>query len=137
MSESGEAYKTFHVHDGLAIKTILPEHGIIPVIMTGRSSGIVEFRAKELGIKYIYQDVSDKAEKLKEIARLFECEDEEVAYIGDDIADLEAMKRCGKRGCPANAVKGIKKISDYVTEVNGGEGAVREFVEWLMEQGAI
>mgnify|MGYP001316147568 FL=1 len=59
---------------------------------------------------------------------------EEVAYIGDDLNDFEVMKKCGITGCPSDAVDEIKNISDYVSKYKGGEGAVRDFIEWIIKQ---
>ena len=58
---------------------------------------------------------------------------EDVAYIGDDLNDLEVMKMCGITGCPADAVEEIKNISDYVSKFNGGSGAIRDFVDWILK----
>lgn len=127
---NGEIMKAFDVKDGYAISH-LRERGIEPVIITGRTSDIVTVRAKELGIKELYQGVSDKLMKLKEIVKVLNCTKSEVAYIGDDENDLECMKYCGVSGCPNDATKKVKKIADYICLANGGKGAIREFVEWI------
>ncbi|MBR6006622.1 MAG: 3-deoxy-D-manno-octulosonate 8-phosphate phosphatase, partial [Clostridia bacterium] len=83
----GEVMKAFDVKDGYAIAHILPEYGIIPVIITGRTSAIAEERAKELHITELYQRVHDKLVKLKELAGKYGVEPENIAYIGDDLND--------------------------------------------------
>lgn len=131
IGESGEALKAFNVKDGYAIVNILPLHNITPVIITGRASKILLARCKELSITHIYQGVKNKLEKLKEICKEFDCGFENVAYIGDDLNDLECMQVCGLKGCPADAMPEIKNICGFVSTRNGGEGAVREFIDYI------
>ncbi len=133
MGASGETFKVFDVKDGYAIHEILPKYGIKSIIMTGRTSDIVLNRAKELEIDYVYQGIKDKTAKIKEIAAEFAIDVSQIAYIGDDLIDLEPMKLCGVSGCPADAVDEIRKISSFVSGKRGGDGAVREFIEWLIK----
>ncbi len=132
ISPLGEAMKAFNIKDGCCIHDILIPQNIIPVIITGRNSQIVSNRCNELGITKVYQGVSNKVEKLLEVS----ADLSEVAYIGDDINDLSCMKAVkeagGVVGCPADATNSIIGISDYVAEHNGGEGAVRDFIEWIV-----
>lgn len=128
----GEVMKAFDVKDGYAIRNILPRRGIIPVIISGRSSAIVERRAKELGIEYLYQGVEDKAEHLRMIGSKLGIPFEQMACIGDDLNDLSMMKLCSVKGCPSDAVSDLKAICDYVCKASGGHSAVREFIEWLV-----
>lgn len=132
MGQNGEVMKAFNIKDGIGIHDILIPAGIIPVIITGRSSDIVLNRCKELGITEVYQGVKNKIEKLTEITKDLKS----VAYIGDDINDLPCMKSVkeagGIIGCPADAVHKVKEISDYICKTKGGDGAVREFIEWIM-----
>lgn len=137
MSNNGELFKTFNIKDGYAIKNILPLHGIVPVILTNRDSDIVTNRCNELEIKYCYQNCSDKVKKLHEIAEQFGIKADtnniyhEIAYMGDDIPDLECMKHCGIKGCPFDAASDVKKEADFTSSKTGGNGAVRDFIEWL------
>lgn len=124
---NGEVMKAFDVKDGYAI-VHLREKGIEPVIITGRSSDIVKTRAKELGITELYQGVSDKLEKLKEVAGKLNCTSDEVAYIGDDLNDLECIQYCGVTGCPNDAIIEVKSRVKYICQHDGGRGAVREFI---------
>ena len=130
----GEIYKTFDVKDGYAIHNMLPTMGIIPIIITGRKSEIVEWRCKELGISYVVQGSSDKLHELKKILAKESIKAEETAYIGDDLNDLICMKAVGLKGCPKDAVEEIRAIADFVSHKNGGDGAIREFVEWIMRR---
>ena len=132
MSPSGEAIKAFNIKDGYGIHDLLLPKNITPVIMTGRTSEIVINRCRELGVTEVYQGVFSKEEKLKSITDDFRL----IAYIGDDLNDLQCMKAIknagGIIGCPADAVDEVKSIVDYIAKHNGGDGAVRDFIEWLI-----
>lgn len=134
MGMDGELCKAFNIKDGCGIHDIAIPNGIIPIIITGRTSQILENRCKELGITSLHQGVSDKVEKLNLVTDDFSA----VAYIGDDINDLFCMNLVkeagGIVGCPKDAVKKVLNISDFISTKNGGDGAVREFIEWLMEE---
>lgn len=132
MGEDGEVMKAFDIKDGYGINSILPEFGIIPVIITGRTSKIVEKRAKELHISELYQGKIDKLDTLLAVMQKYDLKKENVAYIGDDVLDIPCMEQCGFVGCPADAVEEVKSCSDYVCKNIGGHGAVREFVECLI-----
>ena len=131
MGPQGEVMKAFHCKDGLGIAQLLPEMGIVPVIITGRSSKIVENRARELKISHLYQGISDKLTVLDQMAIEMRISRQQIAYIGDDLNDLSAMQVCGCTACPADAVEEIKQIANYVCQHSGGDGAVREFIDYL------
>lgn len=137
MSPTGEEMKAFNIKDGLGIHDILPIYGITPVIISGRESQIVLNRCKELGITEIYQGQTDKLEKLNEITNELNF----VAFIGDDINDLECMKAVkeagGIVGCPADAVEKVKEIADYISLHNGGDGSVRELIEFIIDRQVV
>ena len=128
MGENGEVMKAFNVKDGYAIAHMLPEMGIIPVIITGRKSKIVENRAKEIGITELHQGVRDKLTVLKEVAEKYNASQNEIAYIGDDINDLECIEYCGFTACPADAVEKVKNNCQYVSVLYAGHGAVRDII---------
>lgn len=132
VSADGEMMKAFHVQDGYAIAHMLPETGITPVIITGRSSKIVEKRAGELKITHLHQAIADKLCKLKEVAAELGVNAEEIAYIGDDLNDLDCIRYCGYTGCPSDAVPEVLEAVDYVCKRDGGRGAVREFIGRLL-----
>lgn len=131
---NGECFKSFDVKDGYAIRDLLPQYHIIPAIITGRASSIVENRAKELHILELYQGVQEKNQVMMKMLDKYHATMEETAYIGDDLPDLPCIQFCGKSGCPSNAVKEIRDTCDYVCKASGGHGAVREFIEWLIRQ---
>ena len=128
----GEVMKAFNVKDGYGIGK-LHSLGIIPSIITGRKSEIVNIRAKELKIQEVYQGEDQKINRLKELSLKYDCDLSEIAYIGDDENDIECMQICGITACPSDAVNLVKRISDYVCINNGGEGAVREFIDYLID----
>lgn len=131
---NGELYKSFCCKDGTGIIRV-HKAGIIPVILTSRKSEIVETRARELGIPYVLQGAGDsKLAILDNFIKHQNIKYNEIAYIGDDINDLDCMKVCGVTACPSDAVDEIKNISSYICLKAGGEGAVREFSDWLLRQ---
>lgn len=132
ISSNGEIFKSFDVKDGYGIVNILPKLNILPVIITGRNSDILSFRCKELGITHCYQGIKDKKNKLLDLLKELNVKAEEVACIGDDLNDLEMMNVCGLKACPSDAADGIKEISDYICTSNGGRGAVREFIDLIL-----
>lgn len=138
MGSDGEVFKAFNIKDGYGIHNILPQYGILPIIITGRESKITENRCKELGIVDLYQGVSDKVKKLDEILCEKGARFEEVAYIGDDLNDLPVMLVLKQNGgivaCPNNAVNEVCMTAHYISKHDGGDGAVREFIEYLVSQ---
>lgn len=138
MGYEGEMFKAFDIKDGCGIKDILPENGIIPVIITARDSKILENRCKELSIEKLYQGERNKIGRLKEILQEEGADLSACAYIGDDILDIQCMNPIkqagGLVGCPADAVQKVVDLADFVSKRNGGNGAVREFIEWIVER---
>lgn len=138
MGTDGEFVKAFDIKDGCGIHDLLIPSGIVPVIITGRTSQIVRNRCRELGITALYQGISNKKEKLEEILRENDDSCLNVAYIGDDINDLECMQEVllngGVVGCPRDAVEEVKNIASYVSNKDGGAGAVRDFIEWVLKK---
>lgn len=132
MGENGELMKAFNAKDGYAIRNLLPEYGITPVIITGRESKIIANRAQELRVPMLFQGIEDKITTLRDIASDKGIRFEEIAFIGDDLNDLLCIKTCGLSGCPADAADEVKICVDYVAGKNGGAGAVRDFVEWII-----
>lgn len=137
IAKDGEFCKAFDIKDGYGIHDILPHYKIIPVVITARESEIVSKRCVELGIFEVYQNCRNKKQKMIEISKKYGImlnENnilEQTAYIGDDILDLQCMTIAQLKGCPADSVDEIKEVADFISDKNGGEGAVREFIEWL------
>ena len=130
---NGEELKRFNVKDGYAIVNA-QKLGIEFGIITGRKSELVEIRSNELKIKYLYQGISEKTVILKEIMQKTGLKKEEIAYMGDDLNDILIMKQSGLTGTPKDAADEVIQIADFVSEKNGGSGAVREFVEYILKK---
>ena len=136
--DNGELFKKFDIKDGYGIYSLLPNNKIETVIITGRSSEIVAKRCADLRVKEVYQGVSDKLLCLKEITDKTGIGFDQVAYIGDDLNDIECITQVNKSGgitaCPKNSIKKVKKLVRYVCKNNGGDGAVREFIELIIKK---
>lgn len=131
----GECLKAFHVHDGLGIKR-LRAAGIETAIITARESQPVALRAEQLGIIHLFQAQHDKLAAYEELKTLLLLQDENIAYCGDDLPDLEPLQKVGLSIAPQNAVPAIKAIVDWVTPLAGGEGAVREIADFILKAQA-
>lgn len=131
IGEHGEIFKAFNVKDGYRLNS-LEKYNILPVIITGRNSAILSRRAAELNIREVHQGVDNKLELLNKIISKYNLRYENVAYIGDDINDIECMEACYFKACPADAVQEVNRIVDYVCKSNGGDGAVRELIDLLI-----
>jgi len=127
----GEEVKTYHVRDGLGV-LLAQLVGLRTGIITGKTSRGLEKRAKRLKIEELHQGVIDKRPVFEDILRRHGLKPEEVAYIGDDIGDLEVMKRAGLAGAVADAHPVILRQAHYVCRTAGGRGAFREFVEFII-----
>ncbi len=131
MGPDGEAMKRFDIKDGLGI-ALWHRAGGMTAILTGRSSRIVENRAKELHISVVRQGCVDKRTAYEELKAELKISDEEIAYIGDDIIDLPVMKRVGLPVAVADAVPEVRAVACIVAAHKGGRGAIRETVELIL-----
>jgi len=129
----GSEIKAFDVKDGLAIASWL-KLGHHVAIITGRKSAIVTRRAEELGIKFLYQDIKNKAEVLREILLKLEIEPYEVAAIGDDLNDYGMLRFVGRSFTPKNGVETIQEIVNTTLTKDGGNGAVREMIDIIISE---
>ncbi len=136
MGNNGEVMKAFNIKDGCGIHDLLIPSGIIPLIITGRKSEIVANRCKEIGIVHYYQGVGDKIATLVQFLADKGGELSEVAYAGDDLNDVACMRMVkengGLVGVPSDACQKVKDIADYIASNKGGDGAVRDFIEYLV-----
>lgn len=131
-SNSGDELKSFCVKDGLAIVSWIKLGGAVAIV-TGRESKIVEKRAKELGIKHLYQGVKDKRSVVESILEELSIGWESVAAIGDDLNDLSMLLKANISYVPKNANEYVKQKVDRILKSSGGEGAVREMIEDILE----
>ena len=132
-TSSGEELKTFHAKDGMGL-AIAHTMGLQTAIITGRTSPIVERRAKELKISHVQMGSHNKSAGLQVVLDTLQVEPQEVAYMGDDLNDLGVMSRVGLAMTPQDGVPEIKAIGHYICQANGGEGAVREAVEYILKR---
>ena len=130
ISHEGEFEKRFDIKDGYGL-VALGKSGIQPILITGRTSEITKRRAEELGIHEVYQNVHDKAALIETILDRKQLSWNNIAYIGDDVNDLECIEKAGFSACPSDAVEAVKQRAKYVCRRAGGFGAVRELCEQL------
>ncbi|SRR5216684_1911710 len=128
----GDEQKTFHARDGQGI-SLFRRAGLKTGIISGRTSSAVERRAQDLKMTYVRQYAKDKIKALDEILAEAGVSTEECAYIGDDVGDLPVMRRVGLAVAVADAVEETKQAAHYVTEQEGGHGAVREVTDFILK----
>ena len=128
-TESGDQFKKFNTKDGMAIKVLLSRGFQIAFLSSGSTEHIIQNRAKTLGVERVYVGPRPKLQVLNEWCRELNITTENVAYVGDDINDLEVMDAVAFSGCPADAVEAIKLKANVILKRNGGDACVREFVD--------
>jgi 3-deoxy-D-manno-octulosonate 8-phosphate phosphatase (KDO 8-P phosphatase) len=131
----GESLKVFHVRDGYGVKR-LAAAGITVAVITGRSSTAVARRMAELGIEHVFQGDHDKVPLYEQLIGELGIAPAAVAYMGDDLPDLPVMQRVGLPAAPANADPEVLAVSRWTASRSGGDGAVREFCDFLLEARA-
>jgi 3-deoxy-D-manno-octulosonate 8-phosphate phosphatase (KDO 8-P phosphatase) len=132
-SAAGEELKRFSFRDGMGVERLRTLANLETGIITRENSAIVAKRAEKLKIKQLHLGVLNKLEKLSHVVKEIGIDLHEVAYIGDDVNDLEIMKQCGFTACPSDAMFMIKEIADYECKERGGYGAFREFAELIIK----
>lgn len=130
-AESGDEWKKFNTRDGMGLK-LLQKAGIITAIVTQERTKLVARRAEKLAIPELHQGVLDKLSLVCEMAARHGLTLSQVAYIGDDVNDLETLKEVGFSAAPADGMPQIAAVVDYVCQKKGGEGAVREICEMIL-----
>ncbi|MBK7937153.1 MAG: HAD family hydrolase [Lewinellaceae bacterium] len=132
-SEQGEALKRFSMRDGMGVERLRELAGVETGIVTGENSPIVMHRAAKLGITELHPGAKNKHQVLLKILENRQLTPEQVAFIGDDLNDEAILRSVGLSACPADAMEGILKISDYICLLRGGQGAFREFAELIIQ----
>ncbi len=130
-TEYGDEIKKFNTKDGMGIK-LLHENSIQTAIITGENTKIVKSRANKMGIMDVYQGINNKVSVMEELLQKYNLDYSEVAYMGDDINDIELLRKVGYSFSVENATDSVKAIVDYVSRAKGGQGAVREVVELIL-----
>lgn len=131
-TSKGEEIKVFYVRDGVGI-WLLKKKGLNVVFITGRKGKHLKKRAKDLGIDLLLENVKEKEKVIPALIKKFKCQKEEVLFMADDVIDIPACKFVGFVACPKDAAEEIKKISDFISEKEGGRGAVREVAEKVLK----
>ncbi|MBF0385514.1 MAG: HAD-IIIA family hydrolase [Candidatus Omnitrophica bacterium] len=132
MDGKGNEIKAFNVADGFGI-SLLRKSGIKTAIITAKSSEAVTARGKDLKIDKVYQDAFPKINAYKNVLEDFKVASKETCFIGDDIPDVCVLREVGFAVAVNNAPKEVKDEADYVTKRKGGEGAVREVIEFILK----
>lgn len=135
-TDSGEQIKQFSSRDGLGLR-LLMDNGIRAGIITGRISGALTHRCRNLGIDLIFDGIFNKAEALDRMARKTGIDPAEMAFMGDDLIDLPAMTRAGVAIAVADAADEVKARADLVTRAPGGHGAVREICDEILKAAGL
>jgi YrbI family 3-deoxy-D-manno-octulosonate 8-phosphate phosphatase len=130
--ENGEVLKKFNIRDGMGVERLRKLANIETGIITGELSPSVAKRAEKLKITELHLGIKDKILVLEQIMRSENLLPENIAYIGDDVNDIEIMQKVGLTACPADAISFTKNVADYVCETKGGEGCFREFAELII-----
>lgn len=129
----GSESKLFNLHDGHGIKLWMRAGGEVALI-SGRISMATQCRAEQLNIKHVFQDCKKKLPVLKEFLEGMQIDPERVAYVGDDLMDIPGVRHVGFGVAVANAVQELKDQADYITTSGGGDGAVREVIEYILKR---
>lgn len=132
--EDGSEFKKFNTKDGLAIRKIIKEYNLpVGIISNGSKDKLIQSRAKTLYIEKVYVGHENKLQILESWCKEMQISLHEVAYIGDDVNDLECMSKVGFAACPADAVDKIKAVAHVILKNNGGQACVREFIEMYFD----
>lgn len=130
-TDQGELMKRFNIRDGMGVRRLKDHLGIDTGILTGEKSPSVRLRAEKLKIEELHLGADDKAPLVKAIAKRRGLDLDQVAFIGDDVNDLEAMRLVGLTACPADGFAEVRDFVNYVCRADGGHGAFREFAEFI------
>lgn len=131
--ENGNELKKFCTKDAAGFFTA-HQAGLKIMVLTGRECAATTRRMKEMKVDFLVQNIKDKIAYLNDFILQEKISYEEIGYLGDDLNDFAGMKLAGFAGCPADACEEIKEISDYVSGVKGGQGAVRDIISFLLKE---
>lgn len=131
--ENGNELKKFNTKDAAGIFAA-HQAGINLVVLTGRSCKATEKRMRELKIKYLFQNVKDKEQFVLDFMKKYEIRKDEIGYVGDDLNDYLPMQLTGYIACPADSCMEIREIADYISGVDGGDGAVRDIIARILQE---
>ena len=127
----GDIMKKFHARDGMGI-TLLRKKGIPTIIVTKEKTDIVRKWASKMKIAKIFDGIQNKEKIVDEICKKYKVTASQIGYIGDDVNDIELLKKVGFSATPKDGIIEVRKIVDYICKKNGGEGAFREIADLLI-----
>ncbi len=130
-TDKGDIMKRFHTRDGMGV-TLLRKNNIPTIIITKEKTIMVKKWSTKMKIKKLYDGIDVKESIIDEICKKFNVTAKELAYIGDDVNDIELLKKVGFSAVPNDAILQTKKIADYICHTNGGHGAFREFADLIL-----
>jgi 3-deoxy-D-manno-octulosonate 8-phosphate phosphatase (KDO 8-P phosphatase) len=131
-NNAAELSKVFHIHDGQGIR-LAKQAGLKLGLISGRASRALEMRARELSFDYLYQNAADKLTIYQQLRQKEHLNDEQIAYVGDDLPDLAIMLRVGLGIAVADAAPDVRQRAHHITAKRGGRGAVREAIELILK----
>lgn len=132
-SSNGEIFKRFHIRDGMGVNLLL-RNGVNTVIITKEVSKIVNYWAKSMNVSKVYSGSKIKENELEKICKIYKLTPSNIAFIGDDVNDLELMKRVGFSATPYDGIAQAKKVADYICKSSGGDGALREVADLILKE---
>ena len=132
-SEKGDELKKFNTRDGVAFR-LLRENSVITGMITGEDVLLNKRRCEKLKIDVLAQGCKDKVATINRLCATYKIKPEEVIYIGDDLADRDAVEFVGMGVAPADARQCVKDVADYITKAKGGEGVIREVVDMILSE---
>ena len=131
-SDKGDRLRRYDMHDG--VFSWLKKQGILTCFCSGESDNSIKDRAEKLKIDFLILGSKDKLRDISDLLKKIKISFDKVAYVGDDLADIPVMKKVGLPLSVNNATKEVKKIADYISKANGGDGAIREIISWLLDK---
>jgi 3-deoxy-D-manno-octulosonate 8-phosphate phosphatase (KDO 8-P phosphatase) len=131
-TSDGQEFKTFDIQDGHGI-AMAQRVGLLIGFISGRPSVATAKRAADLGVSILHQSPSNKAEMVAEVLKTHNLQPDEVAFVGDELVDLPALRRAGVAVAVPNAVPEVKAFAHYITKRPGGDGAIREVIELILK----
>lgn len=132
ITEEGHLLRTFHIRDGYALRRIVESGYAVAVVSGGQSEGVIK-RLRQLGVSDIYMNAQEKEPTILDWMKQRGVESRQLAYMGDDLLDIPAMKHAAIKACPADAVQEVKSIANYISPLNGGDACVRELIELVLK----
>lgn len=130
-TNEGDVMKKFHTRDGMGVN-LLRRNNILTIIVTKEKTKIVRQWAKKMNVEKIYDGIIQKEQIIDIICKTFNVKTNELAYIGDDVNDLELMKNVGFSATPSDGIKYAREIADYTCKVRSGDGALREVADLIL-----